>query len=117
MLFSILRDSREEEGRGFLTDRVRNSKAVPSGNNSLRGPQQFRGGRPEVSQRRLPGGGETGRKRGRGPSCKEGEVKAFWAEGTLGTHGTYLGLEGPRLPGVMGLEGGRAVRINWLRVA
>lgn len=27
MLFSILRDSREEEGRGFLADKVRNSKA------------------------------------------------------------------------------------------
>lgn len=102
MLFSILRDSREEEGRGFLTDRVRNSKAVPSGNNSLRGPQQFRGGRPEVSQRRLPGGGETGRKRGRGPSCKEGEVKAFWAEGMLGTHGTYLGQRVAELRGSTG---------------
>lgn len=102
MLFSILRDSREEEGRGFFTDRVRNSEAVPSGNNALRGPQQFRGGRPEVSQRRLPGGGETGRKRGRGPSCKEGEVKAFWAEGTLGTHGTYLGQRVAELRGSTG---------------
>lgn len=49
-----------------------------------------------------------------GWSCEEVEVRAFWAEGMLGTCGLYLGLEGPRLPGVERSEDDRAVRMGQL---
>lgn len=46
---------------------------------------------------------------------RRGEVRAFsWQEECWAIRGRDPGLEGPRLPGVEGLEGSRAVRMSQL---